>query len=115
MAPLPSTALIVLVIATLGHPGGRCQSPPSVTSDPPFETPPTPTTVPPGCRRDDGTVVEGMLPGDSRETGCEFCQCDQQGLVICAYADCIMPPCVDPLKEDCCSTCPNGKTTPAVS
>ena len=75
----------------------------------------TPTTVPPGCRLEDGTEVEGLLPGDSRQTGCEYCECDQQGLVICAYGDCIMPPCVDPVKGDCCSTCPNGKTTPAVS
>ena len=31
---------------------------------------------------------------------------------MCAIADCMMPPCVDSVRppDQCCATCPNGKT-----
>ena len=108
MALIPTTTLIVFVAATLSQCGGQSTTP--VTSDPPPETFPPPTTIPPGCTRYDGTEVEDLLPGDSRQLGCEYCECDWEGLAVCYYADCIMPRCVDPEQGECCSTCPNGKT-----
>ena len=68
-----------------------------------------PPALPVGCRRDDGTVVVGLFPGGTKQTGCEYCECDRYGHVTCMQADCAAPRCVDPQKGECCSTCPNGK------
>ena len=68
-----------------------------------------PPALPVECRRYDGTLVEGLVPGGTRDKGCEFCECDEDGQAMCAYADCMAPQCADPQKGECCSTCPNGK------
>ena len=83
---------------------------PSATALPPSTRPvnvPPPLSV--ECRRYDGTVVDGLFPGETKHKGCEYCHCDEYGQVTCAYMDCAPPRCVDPQRGECCSTCPNGK------
>ncbi|XP_062574781.1 von Willebrand factor C domain-containing protein 2-like [Saccostrea cucullata] len=48
--------------------------------------------------------------GSFNPTPCEYCQCTTSGQAMCAIADCVMTPCVDPIheKDKCCPTCPNG-------
>ncbi|PVD39502.1 hypothetical protein C0Q70_02136 [Pomacea canaliculata] len=41
---------------------------------------------------------------------CTFCFC-RDGRAACAVADCMMPSCVDPVRQPdkCCPVCPNGQ------
>ena len=78
---------------------------------PPPTTPPTPS--PPACRlARDGTVVEGMRPGEHRKLdGCTYCSCDERWQVVCASVRCAAPLCVDSVVPagGCCAECPHGQ------
>ena len=71
------------------------------------------STLPPLKTLPSGCVYNGKMytEGSFRPSPCEYCQC-HNGRPMCAIADCMMPPCVDSVRppDQCCATCPNGKT-----
>ena len=81
--------------------------PPPPMSEPP---PPISTPPPPRCRLEDGSEVEGLVPGGTVFRGCDFCECSWDGSEArCYLIHCEPPRCADPEEGECCPTCPNGK------
>ena len=71
-------------------------------------TPPTPFTE---CRTDDGTVLDWLQPGETKERGCESCTCSEDGEAVCALMTCAEPLCDDAVTPPggCCPVCPDGQ------
>ncbi|XP_070211441.1 cysteine-rich motor neuron 1 protein-like [Littorina saxatilis] len=77
-------------------------------------------SLPLGCRLDNGTVLEGVKPGDSYKTDpCTTCYCQKDGKMMCASMMCALPYCGPnghyTREGDCCPRCregPSGCTLP---
>lgn len=67
------------------------------------------TATPPGCVWNGQWYPEGP---EFRPDPCTFCNCIS-GKPMCAVADCAPPSCVDYVRDpnQCCPSCPNGKSS----